>query len=398
MTSVLAEVGKIVEVRAAPRRIRFEHLDGIRGMTSLYVVLAHVGILIDRDGVWPWLKWVIDLTRGGHTAVSIFIVLSGYCLMMPVIRSRNSNSPSNLDSIGGFLPYIGRRARRILPPYYAILILCLLVMALVPGGPRPVGNWWSTMWPAFTKGVLISHFLLVHNLNEGWVYKIDAPMWSVATEWQIYFLFPLVLLPIFRKLGVAPLIVCSIAIGLAPLYFFRRFEWASPWFSALFAIGMASAVGFGRRDRRRGYLAIAASFAVIAAALTICEGRLSIRGSWKFQFVMDLVSGGAVGGFLAWAAERVMLETTLPARFRSPILLFLTSRIATWLGMFSYSLYLTHALVLVVLNLIISKLLLNPNARALGILGLGTFLSIGFAFLFYLAAEKPFLRQQGNRN
>ncbi len=67
-------------------RIRLAYLDGIRGLAALYVVLVHSWAL--DDALQPSLLWlpVTKLLRYGIFAVVIFIVLSGYCLMLPVVR------------------------------------------------------------------------------------------------------------------------------------------------------------------------------------------------------------------------------------------------------------------------------------------------------------------------
>src|SRR4051812_17292515 len=125
---------------------------------------------------------------------------------------RRARRPRYFTISGGFRKYLGRRARRILPPYYAAMILSLLLLAVVPPQVRETSHWFDSMQPAFTPGVLVSHLLLVHNLDNSWVYRINAPFWSVATEWQIYFLFPLLLLPVLRKFGMGAAVVCGFVI------------------------------------------------------------------------------------------------------------------------------------------------------------------------------------------
>lgn len=167
------------------------YLDSLRGLAALYVVLHHaymevVGARVPvflpigvRVGTF-WLGW-------GQTAVDVFIVLSWYCLMLPVARSDGA-----LQS--GFWGYMGRRARRILPPYYAALILTLLVIHFVPGMNTAHGLRWDMALPTLKASVVGVHLLLIHTLRPWWAYAIDPPMWSVAVEWQIYFL--LLLLPL----------------------------------------------------------------------------------------------------------------------------------------------------------------------------------------------------------
>ena len=102
-----------------------------------------------------------------------------------------------------------RRARRILPNVLCgasfIRAFCwspAIFLARYTGSKRSIAA--SDLNP----GDLISHLLLVHNLSSAWFHQINAPLWSVATEWQIYFLLPLILLPLFRRAGIAVTLVC----------------------------------------------------------------------------------------------------------------------------------------------------------------------------------------------
>ena len=69
-------------------------------------------------------------------------------------------------------------------------------------------------------------------------------MWSVAVEWQIYFIFALLLLPLWRRLGRAGMLVIALLIGLAPHYVLppsANLDWSFPWYVTLFAMGMCAA-------------------------------------------------------------------------------------------------------------------------------------------------------------
>ena len=180
-----ADSVKVQSAQAPPPRERLEYLDGVRGAASFYVMLTHL-VLFINPVLFSTVRWLTPATawmRYGRVSVSIFIVLSGYCLMLPVARSAQSTIA------GGLWPYLVRRARRIMPPYYAALLISLALMWALSARIDQVGTFWSTMKPVNAK-VVISHLLLIHNFNNDWISRIDAPMWSVATEWQIYFLFP----------------------------------------------------------------------------------------------------------------------------------------------------------------------------------------------------------------
>ena len=84
-------------------RLRLNFLDGLRGLAALYVMLAHVFSITayGDDGrvstsLPPAFVWA---TRGlcfSHYAVAVFIVLSGFCLMLPVSRSKDGLLPGGL--------------------------------------------------------------------------------------------------------------------------------------------------------------------------------------------------------------------------------------------------------------------------------------------------------------
>jgi peptidoglycan/LPS O-acetylase OafA/YrhL len=114
----------------------------------------------------------------GHYSVAVFIVLSGFCLALPVALSPDRQLR------GGFGRYIRRRALRILPPYFAALFLFIALIAVTPLLQTPAGTAWDSKIP-MTKGAVLSHVALIHNVIPGLNYRIDGPMWSVATEWQI---------------------------------------------------------------------------------------------------------------------------------------------------------------------------------------------------------------------
>ena len=90
-------------------RVRF--LDGIRGLAALYVVIHHayleVAVKAQFSELIHRLGPINFLFDSGKLAVDIFIVLSGYALMLPVVRAGGR--------IRSLPDYIRRRCRRILP-------------------------------------------------------------------------------------------------------------------------------------------------------------------------------------------------------------------------------------------------------------------------------------------
>src|SRR3954447_16054348 len=167
-------------------RQRLTGLDGVRGLAALFVVVHHVflrafpGYPVDHAPFWA--AWFIY----GRFAVVVFIVLSGFSLALSPARHG-----WRLDGLSRFAR---RRARRILPAYWAALVFSLAVawFVVAPPGQGAPG----------AKSVLVNG-LLAQNL-------VAAPspnrsFWSMAVEAQLYVVFPLLLLMV-RRWGAAAMV------------------------------------------------------------------------------------------------------------------------------------------------------------------------------------------------
>ena len=308
---------------AQPPRLRLDYLDGLRGLAALVVVLMHTLFQSNWDGQQhPVLYAVFQWALQGRASVAIFIVLSGYCLMLPVAQSPDGTLR------GGAKQYLQRRARRILPPYYAALLLFLMLEATVP---RLTTTWlsyeWSVTLPAFTASAILSHLFLVQNLNPHWGFKIDAPMWSVGTEWQIYFFLPFLLMPVWKRFGMPAVILVAFVVGLGPYFLTHRGYSAAPWFLGLFALGMAGACVNFRNDGRSqdvvrrvpwGTLAAAlfSFFAFVSTWLDIPAFRGITHGNWNWTFryfwALDILVGCATACLLVFCTEHLRRRSEGP--------------------------------------------------------------------------------------
>jgi peptidoglycan/LPS O-acetylase OafA/YrhL len=371
-------------VTGAAPRIRLEFLDGIRGLAALWVAITHTYFRFCLQFPLPErAAKVLHFLYLGRAGVDIFIVLSGYCLMLPVVRSGDRLLP------GGLRSFFARRARRILPTYYAALAACCLLIGICPWLHDRSNPAWSGIFPVYRWDVLLSHVLLIHNLDPFWSHRIDYPMWSIATEWQIYFLFALILLPIWRRFGTFAVGCAAFAIGFALLRIFpHALSEASPHFLGLFALGMIAAeINFSRAEKmaalnRRlpwGWLG-ALSFAAIGAAST--------RTIHASVMAKDVLMGFGTA-FLIMHCARA-LSSGLPAQ-RSPLLRILESRPAVGLGAFSYSLYLVHAPVIASVQPLVRALHLPPMPSLAAMFFLTIPAIVGVTYIFYLLFERPFM-------
>jgi peptidoglycan/LPS O-acetylase OafA/YrhL len=355
-----------------PGRSRLTGLDGIRGLAALYVVVDHIYLRsfpgFPRITAPFWAGWFIY----GRFAVVVFIVLSGFSLAV---------SPSRdgwrLDGVPTFLK---RRAWRILPPYWAALLFSLLVAWLIiaqPGTPVP------TLKSVYAHGLLLQDVIDSPTPNKAF--------WTIAIEAQLYLVFPLLLLMIRRVSGLAmaaAVTLVVVAVGLAaphsPLANAAAIRLELD-FAALFAIGMMAAgiVTAGQRLRSLPWHLFALAGAVPVLAIIVVRGSVWTTAN---LYWVDLAFGPAIACLLAAVA------TGRPTSF----VRLLDTRGMRTLGSMSYSLYLTHAPIVVVLNewLIVGHIRQGVPSFLISVLVIvpATLLfARGFAALF----EIPFVRHRG---
>jgi peptidoglycan/LPS O-acetylase OafA/YrhL len=382
----------------ATGRLRLNYLDGIRGLAALYVVLVHCWNPDLAEGLQPVLVWlpVTKILRYGMFAVVIFIVLSGYCLMLPVVRSGQGKLS------GGLRGFYKRRIRRIMPPYYAALLICLLISGFTFWVEAMTSWQWNTAGlhglnglfsPYFFWHDVLAYVLLIQNFGFEETTLI-GPSWTIAIEWQIYFLFAALLLPIWRRYGLRMMLAIAFFVGVTPLYLSRPiFDKACFWFLGLFALGMAAAdISFSQRASliklRRCSVMLSLPWMGMAIGFT----GLAFFTEWlRFRMPLDewvihTILGLGVACFLVDCTHQLTEGQSV-----SPVLRFLESRWVVALGTISYSLYLIHAPVVFIVHQVLLNLSLAPSTFAFLFLLLGTGFSLWIAYGFHCAFERPFM-------
>lgn len=349
---------------AAPR---VGWLDGVRALAALFVVLHHTWLMTyggypGNNGPWP-TDWMVY----GHLAVSVFIVVSGFSLTL-------SPGRHGMRLKDGGRSFLRRRFWRIVPPYWAALtISALLIVAGLIGSPS--GN------PVTGRDILV-HFLLLQDAVGST--PPNGVFWSIAVEWHIYFLFPLLLL-CFRRYGIAvtlPVIALLVAIQhvtgqvIPAIHWFDRF---SPAYLALFAAGCAAAWLCQRRLLAGSSVALAAVLMAAFLAAAVLGGSEWIVSQY---FWVDLTVGTAAAallnalsqGRLGWLARLLAVRPLM------------------FVGEFAFSLYLVHALALELLRAHVVQVAgLSGAAAFWTLLALGIPAALVSAYGFFVLCERPFL-------
>lgn len=361
-----------------PPRCAF--VDGFRGLTALYVVLHHAWFEVfwTKNGEWSptflaCTKW---MSLGQH-GVNIFIVLSGFCLGLPLVKQRGKKF-----ELGTFL---SRRARRILPPYFAAMAITLLLIAALPILQNRTGDRWDHALPACTPASLLSHLFLVHNLDQATNWAINPPFWSIATEWQIYFIFALILVPIYRRLGILAMTLAATTCASLIHLLVPSFDQACLWFVASFAFGVAAAA-----------VAFSDEPAVVRFRNALSWRWITRIGLavylFSIVFYIDELSITRVGTDLVVGLLFAVVAVDCATGQASWVKRIVESRFATKLGEFSYSLYLLHFPLLAIIHLKLRDLGIQATTRLVLMLLVAVPVAVIASYAFHLRFEKPFVR------
>jgi peptidoglycan/LPS O-acetylase OafA/YrhL len=376
-------------------KFRLEFLDGIRGLSALYVTAYHLLAWNLSVASFPLpIKAMSTLFRFGHSSVSIFIVISGFSLMLGILTDPKQKIR------GGFSGYIIRRSKRIMPPYYAAMFLSLIFL-YVEHQFFPVATE-NDFASSFRLDTIVSHSILIHNLNPAWSNSINFTHWSVATEWQIYFCLPLIFLPLYQRFGTFVMVSAGIVIGILPGFFTwgKDVYVACPWYIGLFSIGMLGAVWANKiiKNPNANYHRLISRLFLGAFIVTLVSFRIGGDGQLLDRFPLPLTyifqSGkdDGVGGMVL--AFVLYLTWTQVSRKRGIwanwLLTFLSGQKVKFLATFSYSLYLTHAIIVSLWSSIVEPNLsidgsLQWCVRAVIVLPM----TICFAYVFSLLFEAP---------
>ena len=366
---------------AFPRpKIRLEFLDGMRALAALFVLFNHSfvtiwnnqGNLVPPKDIQRLLGWLWN----GHYAVDVFIVLSGFCLMLPVLRSGD-------ELRGGAWTFYKKRARRILPPYYILYgISVLLGLTLLR---HKAGGAWDSCIPVTASGVA-THLFLLHDLFGKYSGELGYQLWTIPVEWHIYFLFPALVLG-WRRFGAFR----ATTIAVVAAYIANKFLSHTPWsgitihYVALFAMGALGA-GISTSDKEelvrwRDRLPWTISAVIMAGGIASIWHIFPKRALEETDYMDFLVGVTAICALIAAAVQQ-----------KGWIHSLLSWKPLTFVGTFSYSLYLVHVLVLALLwQYVLPLCHLSPTASFFLLVFLGAPFIVGLAYLFHLAFERPFM-------
>ncbi len=391
------------------KTLRLSVLDSVRGVAALWVFAYHVWQFggeppLHLDSPFGRLN-VFAALQHGPAGVDLFMVLSGFCLFWPLVSSGDGRDRWNWKS------YAIRRARRILPAYYAAIAYAIVLPVCLVWLVRHLG-WAANTQPVPSSWQIVSHALFIHTLFRDTWNGITGAFWSMGLELQFYVVFPLLVWAWkrigMRAVGLAALasVVYRMACGwlLDGFHSTDQFLWSITFIGRWmqFAAGMVAAswvahshgrAGFSIRgdgEDRHGGGTYTGWFAGIPSLGLLLVGSLLV-GVGLSETVTSKVNMPWRDMCLAVGYSLLIVGVCVKGAFPGAIL---KTGALPWFGRISYSFFLIHQpTAWYLMELLRKKLGVSGVPQVVLGLTLGGVFTLAVSYGFYLIFERPFLNE-----
>ncbi|MET8394266.1 MULTISPECIES: acyltransferase family protein [Streptomyces violaceoruber group] len=303
-----------------PSRRHIAPLDGLRGVAVLGVLFFHAGHF-----------------DGGFLGVDLFLVLSGFLITGLLLKEARAR-----DGRIDLLAFWGRRARRLLPALAVVLAgTLLLVWAL---GPPNLLRYALDDGPWVAANLANWHFVADRvGYWDSAGTRVFSHLWSIAVEEQFYVVWPLVLCLTARGRGGGRRVAAVAAAGAA----------ASLVLMVVLTTPADTTRVYEGTDTRAFSLLLGALAATEPAARLVSRLGERAAGRWSlalaagigaYWITADGQNSPSVfrGGLFLHALAAALLIACLARAPRTPAGRFLAAAPLRRLGTVSYSLYLWH--------------------------------------------------------
>lgn len=317
----------------SPREIKA--LTGLRAFAAFWVLLFHLknGLIATFPDFAPLLRLVVGT---GYLGVDLFFVLSGFIISYTYAERFRA---FDLAQYGRFL---WARLARIYPVHLVTLIAVVIFISVVkvlPDMPLPQPE-------RYTLGRLLENLLLLH----GWAFPIEkswnVPAWSISVEWLAYLLFPLVTLAVATVRQ--PILILTVILALfglqAMIYGATDHRGTVSYGLARLAVEFPAGCLLYQLYRQGCWSkavwgAIVIGISLCAALLLLLDMQGILRGA-----------GGELALFVVPPAALAAMVYGLACEERAPISRWLSRPTMLFWGRASYSLYMVHFVLIMMLT------------------------------------------------
>jgi peptidoglycan/LPS O-acetylase OafA/YrhL len=289
-------------------------IDGLRAFAVIAVVLVHISWPLMEDPLAAKLH-VAGLVRWGWAGVDLFFVISGFLITGILLDSKGSPHY--------FRNFYIRRALRIWPLYYAVLVAVLVIYPLI----HPAGSMVHKTAPWYWYVFYLQNFKAFDS-------RLLGVTWSLAVEEQFYVSWPFIVMSLSRK-NLARLIISL--LFLAPIFrFFLHSDYPVMTFCRMDGILAGSLLALWLRSADVSLLRLRR----VATVLLVVGGVGSVwllKTADQESVLVYSFLAAAFSGLLCFAA----FDRMLPQPFR----LVLEYNWVRYVGKISYAIYLFHPIV-----------------------------------------------------
>ena len=372
----------VASLAPKPASARYESLTLWRGVACMTLLLYHATFYAEHSwrsadpSTWTWSGLAVNLLDRLWMGVPLFFVVSGYCIAANVDALRRR--PHSLAN------YFWRRFRRIYPPYWAALGLGVLFTLVVMGYHAAFESCAQLpRLPAFANWNWIGNF----TASETWLPRLASEppafilrnTWTLCYEEQFYAVTGLLLAFAARRFFVA-------AYGVALLTLVLRhtphrvdidgFFFDGHWLMFCAGVLVYERLNyFGRFGSRVSWVVLALGALYGAALRILSEGR------------QDRHFGEYVLAACVFAMVLILLR-----RWDALLISHWSLSPLAWCGKISYSIFLIHFPVVVLLGAVFASIGIRSDDQVLLVtVPISVAVSVPLAWLFHLAVERRFL-------
>lgn len=353
------------------KQVHRTDIQALRALAVLSVVVFHL---------WP------NRLPGGFVGVDVFFVISGFLITQHLLRDISRNTFS-------VVAFWARRIRRLLPASLTVLFVTAVAILLI--APRYLWpNWISEIG---ASAAYFENWALANNAVDYLAADNAASptqhFWSLSVEEQFYFLLPILmwlLVVLFKGKKVASLsraivillsfvVLASFVIGVyltfaepVSSYFFTHVR---AWQFGAGAL-LAAVWAYVPQNRKYKLASLISGIALIVVSTVLLNGSMAYPGFWALL--------PTVGAVLALSSD---LEG-------GPISKLLSWRPIQFIGDVSYSIYLWHWPLIILIPFVVGNLTTTWKIAIIAV-------SFGLAALSQKFIEQPFInrgRRQGAKH